>query len=241
MVKGFIMPLFHNQERLINALQILNDSRGHITAFYQSILGLQVRADGIERLRDAFRASVSERRGASFNRGNAAFQEFDNRINAIVEQVNLQINENPEQAHRILFKAVVMLPNIDQKIAAMFIKFLVVYLDVWPSMLPFLFVPLDRVVLKILGEKLQVYIGGWNNSPSIKNPSGRLYVRGNQMSAQYARFTEFQNEIGEIAQQANVPRILADELWFVGYIFCKEYPLCQRCWMREICQGIPFN
>jgi len=233
--------MFEHPERLIRALQLLNAHREAIQSFYSSILGLQVQADGIEKLKDAFRASVSERRGASFDRGAAAVQAFDNAIYNLVQQVDEQIQNSPETAHRLLFESIVMLPNIDQKIAAMFIKFLVVYLDVWPSMLPYLYVPIDRVVLKILGERLQVYVGPWNQSPSVKNPSGNLYVRGNRMSAQYSRFIAFQNEVGQIAQQANVHRILVDELWFIGNIFCKEYPLCHRCWVREVCQTSPFN
>jgi hypothetical protein len=233
--------MFEHPERLIQALQLLGAHREEIQNFYASILHLQVQADGIDKLKEAFRASVSERRGASFNRGEGAVQAFDNSIQNLVQQVNAEIENNPEQAHRLLFESIVMLPNIDQKIAAMFIKFLVVYLNEWPSMLPYLYVPIDRVVLKILGEKLQVYIGPWNQSPSVKNPSGRLYVRGNRMSAQYTRFITFQNELGQIAQNAGVDRILADELWFIGYIFCKEYPLCNRCWVRGVCQGSPFN
>lgn len=235
------MPMFEHPERLIQALQLLNGHTEEIQNFYSSILRLQVQAEGIEKLKETFRASVSERRGASFNRGNEAVQAFDNSIENLAQQVNAEIENNPEQAHRLLFESIVMLPNIDQKIAAMFIKFLVVYLNVWPSMLPHIYVPIDRVVLKILGERLQVYVGHWNQSPSVKNPSGHLYVRGNRMSAQYSRFIAFQNEVGQIAKQANVHRILVDELWFIGYIFCKEYPLCHRCWVREICQTSPFN
>lgn len=230
--------MIQHPERLIEALQILDCKREQITVFYNSILSLEVQADGIDRFRDAFRASISERRGASFKRGEVAFQEFDNRINELIEKVNLQIKHNPEQAHRTLFETIIMIPNVNQKIVSMFIKFLVVYLDIWHKMLPFLYVPLDRVVLKILGKKLQVYVGKRTAYPSI---SKKLYVRGNRMSVQYDRFIEFQNELREIARQAGVQRILVDELWFIGHIFCKEYPLCHRCWIRKICQGSPFN
>lgn len=235
------MPLFEHTERLVQALHTLDSHRDEINRFYNSILQLQVQGDGIEKLKAAFRASVSERRGASFDRGNEAVQAFGDSIDGIVEQVEATIANDPEKAHRMLFEWAAMLPNIDQKIAAMFIKFLSVYLNFWTSMIPFLYVPIDRVVLKILGEKLQVYTGPWDQSPSIKNPQGRLYVRGNRMSAQYARFVAFQNELGQIAATAGVTRILVDELWFIGYIYCKEYPLCTQCWVKDVCQGSPYG
>ena len=235
------MPLFEHTDRLVRVLRILHNHQQNIADFYSSILVSQVHGGGIQKLKDAFRASVSEHRGASFDRGNEAVQAFDARVATIFRQVNALINVDPEEAHRVLFESIVTLPNIDQKIAAMFIKFLVVYLDVWPAMLPYLYVPVDRVVLKILGEKLQVYVGDWKYSPSVKNPSGKLYVRGNNKSAQYARFIAFQTELAEIAGQAHVHRILVDEAWFIGHIFCNEYPLCHRCWAEEFCQDALVN
>ena len=52
-----------------------------------------------------------------------------------------------------------------------------------------------------------------------------------------AEIFEFEKEYGEICNKANVERILADELWLVGHIFCKELPLCNRCWIGEWCQN----
>lgn len=235
------MGTFDRPDKLVDALQILDRHKPEIRTYYSSILQLQVVSEGIQKLIEAFRASVSERRGASFHRGLAAVEAFERESTDIVVRVNLAIERNPEEGHRILFESMAMLPNIDQKIASMFIKFLVVYLDVWPRMEPFLFVPLDRVVLKILREKLCVYSGPWEQSPSIKNGSGRLYLRGNRANAQYQRFLTFQTDFRRVANRAGVNAIIADELWLVGYVFCKEFPLCDRCWIREICEGSPFK
>ena len=235
------MPLFEHNERLIQALEILNNHREEISNFYNSILRLQVQTEGIDMLKQAFRASVKyERRGASFNRSREAVQAFDSSITDISQRINAILPQNPREAHRILFEWLVTLPHVNQKIAAMFIKFLCVYLNMWPTMIPYLFVPIDRVVLKILAEKLQVYTGSWNQSPSVTNPQGHLYVRGNRMSSQYAKFTTFQNELAQIAQSAGVDRILVDELWLIGNIYCKEYPICNLCWIKDNCQGSPF-
>ena len=235
------MPSFQHIERLVTALQALSDHQEEIHNFYHSILGPQIQTEGIGKFKDAFRASVSERRGASLNLGNQAVQAFDISIETTVEQVNLTIDIDPEEAHRILFEALVKLPNINQKIAAMFIKFLVVYLDIWPPLVPHLYVPVDTVVLKIIKKKLKVYTGPWTQSPSVTNQQRKIYVRGNKMSAPYQHFIDFQNELGAIAISAHVPRILADELWFIGYIFCKAHPLCSRCWVKNVCQDRPFE
>lgn len=119
----------------------------------------------------------------------------------------------------------------------MFLKFVVVYLDRWPELHSYLFIPVDHVVLKILRDKLQVYFGRWKGSPTVKNAQKKLYVyNGKQPCAEYREFLEFQQELGNICTQANVHRILADELWFIGYVFCKELPLCNRCWIRQWCK-----
>jgi hypothetical protein len=97
--------------------------------------------------------------------------------------------------------------------------------------------PVDRVVLKILRDKLQVYCGPWEQVPSVKNAQRDLYVHhGRQPCTQYSKFLEFQEELESTCNEANVHRILADELWFVGYVFCKEFPLCNKCWISEWCQ-----
>ena len=233
-------PLFDDHDRLVKALHLLNDHRDEITRFYDSILGVQVQRDAVEMLKDAFRASVNERRGASFPRGKEAVKAFDDSVESIAHKVDALIPTNPEDAHRTLFEWVASLPNIDQKIAAMFIKFVVVYLGHWREMLPYLYVPVDVVVLKILKKKLRVYLGPWTQAPAVTNPQGKLYLRGGRMSAQYSDFMNFQNQVGEIAARADAPRILVDELWFIGHIFCKPFPICDRCWLRDICQGRPF-
>jgi len=235
------MPLFQNTDRLIASLQLLTHQREHINKFYNSILKLQVTSEGIDKYKETLRASVNERRGASFNRGEHAVQSFDNIIEDLVNEVNNTIEQNTEESHRLLFESIVRLPNIDQKIAAMYIKFLCLYLNIWPQMIPFLYVPIDRVVLKILGDKLQVYTGKWAQAPTVKNPQGNLYIRGNQPSSQYNSYIEFQQEISNIVEGTNIPRIMVDELWFIGFLFCKPYPLCSKCWVNELCQGSPFN
>jgi hypothetical protein len=228
------MPVFQNIERLVEALKILNAHENDIRRFYLSLLEVQVSNNDIDlKIKDVFAASVSERRAAGFTHGNVAVNYFNEHYNEIFDQEfsNLLTN-NPNDAHKRIFEKLVVIPEVNQKIAAMFLKFLVVYLGEFTQLKKYLFVPVDGVVLKMLKEKLQVYIGVWRQSPSITP----FYKRNGEETAEYNRFNIFQNELNDIADQALVDRIVADGLWFVGHTFCKEYPLCSSCWINELCQ-----
>lgn len=232
------MPNFQNKERLIQVLGILAEHRSRIETFYHAFLDLQLsNHNGNQLLRDAFAYSVSERRGASRTRGQEATGEFNRHVDNLFGLLGQRIQDNAASAHQHLFEELCQIPHIDQKIAAMFLKFVVVYFQKWPELAPYLFIPVDSVVLKILRVKLKVYSGPWKQSPSVKNPQRKLYVYNNSRAcAQYEAFLEFQKELGNICSQANVYRILADELWFIGHVFCKEFPLCNRCWIKHWCQ-----
>lgn len=233
------MPNFQNKERLISVLKELDKHRDEIDTFYHTYLDLQVGNDNLNQLiRDTFACSVSERRGASIQRGHVALVKFEKEMNNLFGTLSREIKDNPSNAHKHLFEKLCIIENIDQKIAAMFLKFMVVYLHQWQEIKPYLFIPIDSTVIKILRDKLQVYTGSWKQSPGVKNPQKKLYVyKGRQECAQYRRHLEFQEEYGEICSKANVERILADELWLVGHIFCKVLPLCNRCWINKWCQS----
>jgi len=233
------MSNFQNKERLISVSKKLDEHRDEIGTFYHAYLDLQVDNDNVNQLiKDTFACSVSERRGASLQRGHDALVKFEKEMNNLFGSLGQEVNNNPSDAHKQLFEKLCRIQNIDQKIAAMFLKFMVVYLHQWQELKSYLFVPIDSTVIKILRDRLQVYTGSWKQSPGVKNPQKNLYVyKGRQKCAQYRRYLEFQEEYGDICKQANVERILADELWLVGHIFCKELPLCNRCWISEWCQG----
>jgi len=230
---------FENQGRLVEVLRTLTGHRNEIEAFYHALLDLQVTNHNRDQLlRDAFACSVSERRGASLERGQEAVADFDDSMTDLFATLGREVRVDAAAAHQHLFEGLCTIRNLDQKIAAMFLKFVVVYLRQWPKLERHLFIPIDTVVLKILRYRLQVYSGRWEQSPSVKNAQGDLYVEnGRQPCAHYRRFLQFQEELEDICKKANVHRILVDELWFVGYVFCKEYPLCNRCWIRQWCQS----
>jgi len=231
------MPLvLINRARLIAVLRILNRHSTDIQRFYNNHLQIQAPSTGLKGFRETFRASVNERRGASHNRGREAIEHFEAIAQHLYSKVIELEHESPELAYKHLFEELVQIPNINQKIAGMFCKFIVVYKGYWPSMLPYLYVPLDRVVLKMLGETLAIYDGLWTQSPSIIAANGNLYIHdGREACANYQKFINFQHNLLEVSNRAGVTRILIDELWFIGTAFCKDYPLCGQCWFNRVC------
>lgn len=232
-------PVLINRARLLAVLRILNRHRTDISRFYNSLLHIQAPSTGLKGFRETFRASVNERRGASHDRGQEAIERFEASAKHLYSTVIELEHESPELSYKRLFEELVLIPNINQKIAGMFCKFLVVYKGYWPSMLPYLYVPLDRVVLKMLGETLEIYEGLWTQAPSIIAANGNLYIHdGRDPCANYRAFTDFQSNLLEVSAVAHTTRILNDELWFIGTAFCKEFPLCQQCWLNKICPQI---
>lgn len=231
------MPLvLINRARLIAVLRILNRHSNDISRFYDSLLQIQAPSTGLKGFRETFRASVNERRGASYDRGLEAIEHFETGARHLYSTVIALEHESPELAYKHLFEELVQIPNINQKIAGMFCKFLVVYKGYWPTMLPYLYVPLDRVVLKMLGETLAIYEGLKTQSASIISGNGNIYLNdGETACASYRAFIDLQSSLLEVSNVARTPRILNDELWFIGTAFCKEYPLCKQCWLNKVC------
>ena len=221
--------------RLRAALQALRQHEPEIEEMYRHTVGLQVRQhlQGPEFLVEVFAASVNERRGASEGRGRTAMTSFKEIAGEIFGLGQGQ--DRPAIRYQAVFERVCRVPHVDQKIAAMFLKFVVRFFGRWPEFRPHLFVPLDRVVLKLLKHNL-----GWGDdlpeqSPSVKNLQKNLRGRDKEPLTCYRRFLDIQDRLLVAANCAGVERILIDELWTVGQLFCKEYPLCHVCWIREAC------
>lgn len=232
------MRNFQNQGRLVQALRTLHKHRNQIESFYHAFLDLQVSSHNRDQLlRDAFRCSVSERRLPTLKDCQEAIADFDEIRTDLFGSLKPKIPMSTTAAHQRLFEGLCTIRNVDQKIAAMFLKFVVVYLGEWPELQHYLFVPVDTNVLNILRTKLEVYSGPWDTPPYVKQEGGMYIKNDTEPCANYRRYLEFQEELGAICRKAGVERILADELWLVRHVFCKPLPLCNRCWIRQWCQS----
>jgi hypothetical protein len=104
---------FQNKERLVQVLRTLAGHINEFNVFYHALLDLQVSNDNQNQLlRDAFLCSVSERRGASRQRGQDAVNDFDNERNNLFGNLGQEIQDNVEDAHKHLFERLCGLRNI---------------------------------------------------------------------------------------------------------------------------------
>lgn len=224
--------VLRDEQRLIEVLKCLSKHRREIGRFHRMHLRWQV--DKHSLLRDTFASLVSERQGVSFRKCQKAVAAFEEReAEGLFSTLERKIREGAELAyvHKWLFEELCEIPEVGQKIAGTFLKMAVAYLGKWPQLEPYLFVPIDVNVRKVLRDKLKVYEG--------KFPMQIKREENGQPCADYERFLAFQEELKEVADKAGVHRIFVDELWCIGHIFCKPYPLCNRCWIRKWCQDVP--
>lgn len=223
--------------RLVAALQALKQRKDEISQFYEHSVGYQVRRDGSisDTLLDIFRASVNERRGASFDRGKSAVDGFKEIAEELLELGNRHDGEHAAVAYQEIFERLCRIPQTDQKISAMYMKFVVCVFGIWPGFKPYLFVPLDVVVLKLLRRNLKWDDRLPGSAPTVKNGQRKLRGKDQLPLINYRRFLDIQDRLSVASDEAGTDRIFIDELWTIGQLFCLEYPLCQSCWIREAC------
>ena len=200
--------------------------------FFKAYLNCQV-GQGDSLYLDVFWTIVNERRGMTFDKGKKAVTAFREQEVELFGDIEGKVLEDPETAHRELFEGLCDIPQVGQKIAATFLKLMVLYMGEWPQLEPYLFVPVDQNVRRMLEERLQI----GNKVPmTARGINGRFYNKNNAPCAEYRRFLAFQAELKEAAQRVGLHRIKVDDLWLVDHIFCKPYPLCHACWIRPWCR-----
>lgn len=221
--------------RLVAALRVLADHREEIDCCHRSVVGPRVgRALPLDRkLLQAFAACVSDRRGATLKTGRDAVKDFDKKVPELIRIV--ETGGDPERTHRRAFELMCGVRNVNQKIAANYLRHVVDVFGEWHHLRPHLFVPLDRVVLRLLRVNLQVCDDLPKQSLVITGAGKRLCTKNGEPVATYKQFLRYQGWFTAAAKKASVDRILVDGLWVIGHIFCQPYPLCHTCWIREHC------
>ena len=169
----------------------------------------------------------------TLDKGKKAVTAFREREGELFGDIERKVLENPETAHRELFEGLCNLPQVGQKIASTLLKLIVLYTGEWPQLEPYLFVPVDQNVQRMLEERLQI---GSKIPTTARGINGRFYNRNGEPCAEYGRFLAFQAELKEAAQRVGLHRIKVDDLWLVDHVFCKPYPLCHVCWIKHWCR-----
>jgi hypothetical protein len=143
----------------------------------------------------------------------------------------------PSDAHQHLLTGLCDIKWMDQKTANLLLKSTVMFAHElnlsrinWRSWEPYLHVPLDKWVLRLIGKDyLHVCSDNFETDFQYKGdyPSPSLKTD---------RYAELQDDIKQVAASANLPPIVLDSLWFVGSHYCSYHPLlCDICWLGEYC------
>ncbi len=226
------------ERKLIEVGRILAEKREVCKYFYKDRLLLVINQNNTtqEKIKSIFVIANSERRG--FNQINLqeAVREFENGFVNKTEEVR---EVQPFEQHNKFLGWLVNLPYTGQKTANLFLKWVVMFSNDnefnlnlngvnWQDWAAFLHVPIDRWVLRLLKDKLRVGNEEFRNTfPQIESP----YYGGNR-----SKYGKLQKDLLEIAQLAEIERIIYDELWFVGFSFCAYSPFfCGQCWLRDYC------
>jgi len=152
-------------------------------------------------------------------------------------QISKCIVLQPQDAHKTFWEWLCEIAWMNQKTANLFLKYAVTMqqeLEMgdlnWRSWEPYLHVPLDMWVLRLMSSE---YLGLCNDQYEVD------FTRdGNYMSPTYKKITyvRLQNDIAEVAKSAGKPAIMVDILWFVGNKYCGYYNIfCNICWLKDEC------
>jgi hypothetical protein len=169
--------------------------------------------------------------------------ELDNLITACTKMT-------PKLAHSTFLEFLCNeIPGMDQKTANLFLKYLAMFQDEfglgvlnWISWEPFLHVPLDIWVLRLISRKYlnvcnQAYENDFKQVTIIKKTNRKIEDYPSPLFTQ-DRYTRLQNDFSIITTTQTEPIITLDILWFIGSKYCSYRPLlCDICWVNEFCSN----
>jgi len=225
--------------RLAEVIEILRAHYDEAKNFYLAAsLGFQIskQATEVEKLRNLFVFANRERRGFSESSLGKAVSEFS----ANVDGKTLALKDNePSEAHYDFLIWLCSIPHTGQKTANLFLKWVVMFAEElelksldWSSWRHYLHVPLDRWVLRMMGQNLKVGTPAFQKD--FLNPHG--IVPGIDIQG-WRKYFQLQGELATIASIVNEPKIILDELWLVGHALDIYRPwLCDHCWIQEYCE-----
>lgn len=233
------MKYIQDVPKLIEVTNILSSHAIDAEQFYSAQHSFQISKDDdpLIKIGDLFAVANREQRGSSAERLISAFSSFWDGFGEILDEIEGLDGEN---AHQTLLKWLCGEDVIgtNQKTANLFLKWLVMFnqsfgLDVvdWSILQPYLHVPLDIWLTRLLGRQyLNVGTQDYNKD-FLKSTIPNLSI-GRE------KYIELQNELGEITAKTNQPRIILDELWLIGHLFCNyRNILCDRCWIGGQCEN----
>lgn len=143
----------------------------------------------------------------------------------------------PHQSHQDFLAHLCDIKGMDQKTANLFLKYVSMFqqgfglgLIDWKSWIPYLHLPLDLWVLRLLGK-------------DYLNICGDQFEKDFKVNDDYAspgfktnKYRQLQQELSVEMSTTGQSPIVLDILWFVGNKYCGYHPLmCNLCWLAGEC------
>jgi len=143
-------------------------------------------------------------------------EQFDEWYDDVVTRV--LPNYQGQRAMDEVYKGLMKIKRVGPKIAGVYLKDIIYHFGAWPSLVEYLYLPIDRHVRNLMVNKLCVF-----DEDEVPKVGESYFTRRNQ---------RFQRLLDNIHR----PRVEFDYLWAIGAMFC-AYHLCDFCWIRHLCKN----
>jgi hypothetical protein len=246
-----------NSVRLRNVVELLVARQSEIDNYFYAYIFTPYRVDiencfvgqNLEAAKRLLDFSFTTRQGGQ---NSSAIQNYEIKKEEVMERLEATLHVlksddfNARKRYEIGLALINGIEGIGQKIASMFLKFIIYYSKDFPTkreMVRELFIPFDSHVLKLLftginGEstnRLNLYDEAINQSAlqyDIKS-AAPLVLKN-------TRLLKLQSNIREDFDELNLeePPIILDYLWYVGSMYCSARfgdIGCKVCFLQEDC------
>lgn len=236
------MKYIKDTKRLLEIIEILKIHEIDVKEYYHAFLAPQLNQihDTEDKLIALFAIANSQRQGRN-KEGSGVTSATAGFYQGIDQNIRQSMSiATPKDAHLTFLSWLCNIAGVDQKTANLFLKWVVMFqhdfqicsMD-WHSWEYQLHVPLDLWVVRLMSKKYLNFCSEDYEQDFLK---GENAPRRTSLNLTKEEYKLLQQELGEAVVESNKPRIILDNLWFVGVYFCSYHPImCDSCWVRKEC------
>ena len=230
------MTYVTNPKKLSNVIKVLSLHEKEVDQYF--LAELKPRIASIENVEDKlwvlFAIANADKPGVGKN-SKPLLIATSTFKNGCIEKINEYSHLEPGRAHQYFREWLCDIKGMSQKTANLFLKFLVLLNDEirvngidFSGWEPFLHVPLDRWVLRLLSGN---YLNVCGNDFEVDFPK-------NGGSIKERCYKLLQEDLRQVATLSGKEPIILDMLWFIGSKYCRfESPFCDICWLNGQCMS----
>lgn len=248
--------------RLVRVVKLLLDQKTKMDAYTQHTLFEpydinirrcipEARIDDTKRLLDC---SFTTRQGGQTKEAVRKYRAAEKKVYQTLDNVLAILRGSGDAASKYNLSLLMILPiegveGIGQKIATMFLKFLIYYSDDFPGkdeLLRKLLIPFDAHVMKLLFAKVNRKESSRLNLYSDEVNQGALRydfnMQGDRVEISRNRLYTLQEHIRQDFETLKIeePPIILDHLWYAGAVYCNHSDLCdigcKICFLAQECE-----